>query len=214
MKALLFTLALLFLPLPLYAQASQQDPAAFLREQMSTIRDSGAQLQVRIQTAKEKLDEVARIATEDEKEAKIDDLFITLRSEIFATLSQLDSSSAFADALNRAREGAIVLKNWYERQPADYPNRDTNIQRLSQAVEKYNALENELEESRNLVHQKLVAVVRQHRIIVQQMKIDKVLEALDSARAVVEGLNDITQAIAVVEERTNETLNTASPISN
>ncbi|MDX1654964.1 MAG: hypothetical protein R3310_07090 [Candidatus Competibacteraceae bacterium] len=198
-----------------YAEsAAQQDPTSILKEEMSSIRNSSAQLQGRIRTAMEKLEEVARVTTEDQKALQVDTLFITLRNEITTVLDQLDSNSAYADALNRAREGTIVLKRWYERQPESYPNRDASIQQLERAVQEYGVLDERLEESRNLAQEKLTTVVRQHRIIIQQMKIGKVLEALDSARAVVEGLNDITRAIAVVEERTNESLTSVSPISN
>jgi len=40
------------------------------------------------------------------------------------------------------------------------------------------------------------------------------LEAIAAARAVVEGLNDITKAMTVVEEKTDKSLKTSVPVSN
>jgi len=196
-----------------YQDSYNLDPTAVLKDEMSNIRQSNAQLGSRIKTAMEKLDEVARLTAEDEKEVQVNELFITLRQEIYSVLDQLDSNSDFADALNRAKEGTIVLKSWYERQSPDYPNRDNNIEQLEQAILEYDSIDERLEKSRNLALEKLSTVIRQHRIIIQQMKIGKVLEAIASAQAVVESLNDITEAIEVVESRTNKTLNT-KPISN
>ena len=219
-RLIVCTLAVALLQFPVFAQNSgywsqnSADPTVILKNEMSAIRTTNAQLEGRIRTAMEKLEEVARLTTQDEKEVQVDALFITLRQEIYAVLDQLDSNSDFADALNRAREGTIVLKSWYERQPPDYPNRDANIAQLEQAIKEYGGVDERLEESRNLALEKLSTVIRQHRVIIQQMKIGKVLEAIASAQAVVEGLNDITKAIAVVEERTNESLNLPAPISN
>ena len=194
--------------------ANRQNPTVILEHEMANIRGSNAQLGGRIKTAMEKLDEVAKLTSEDEKESQVDKLFITLRQEIYGVLDQLDSNSDFSDALNRAKEGTIVLKSWYERQPADYPNRDQSIAQLEQAVREYDVVDERLAESRNLAMEKLSTITRQHRVIVQQMKIGKVLEAITAARAVVEGLNDITKAMTVVEEKTTESLKTSTPISN
>ena len=206
----LLIVGMLVIPLqttPLFAQTSGYfqsqgatvDPSKILKDEMSNIRNSNAQLGTRIKTAMEKLEEVARLTTEDEKQVQVDTLFITLREEIFTVLDQLGSNSDFSDALNRAKEGTIVLKKWYERQPPDYPNRDANISQLEQAIKEYDVVDERLEASRNLAQEKLSTVIRQHRIIIQQMKIGKVLEAIASAQAVVESLNDITKAISVVE---------------
>ncbi len=89
-------------------------PGEILENEMSNIRASNAQLGARIQTAMEKLEEIARLTSEDEKEVQVDNLFFTLRDEVYATLNRLDLNSDFANALNRAKEGTIVLKNWYE----------------------------------------------------------------------------------------------------
>ncbi len=194
--------------------SKEKDPTVILQEEMAGIRGSSTQLQERIKTAMAKLQEVAKITSEDQKEMQVNQLFMTLRSEITALLDQLDNNSPYADALNRAKEGTIVLKSWYERQPADYPGRDASIQQLTQAVKEYDGLDTRLEESRNLAQAKLSNVIRQHRVIMNQMKIGKVLEALNSARAVVEGLNDISRAVAVVEERTKKSLSAANPIPN
>lgn len=194
--------------------ANRMNPTIILENEMTNIRDSNAQLGGRIKTAMEKLDDVARLTSEDEKEVQVDKLFITLRNEIYGVLDQLDSNSAFSDALNRAKEGTIVLKSWYERQPPDYPHRDQSITQLEQAVREYDIVDERLTESRSLAMGKISTITRQHRVIVQQMKIGKVLEAIAAARAVVEGLNDITKAMTVVEEKTTESLKTSAPIPN
>ncbi len=194
--------------------ANRVDPKVVLESEMSNIRNSNAKLGGNIKTAMEKLREVAKLTSEDEKEIQVDALFITLREEIYGVLNQLDGNSDFADALNRAKEGTIVLKSWYERQPPDYPGRDQDIARLEQAIQEYDIVDQRLTESRNLALEKLSAVIRQHRVIIQQMKIGKVLEAISAARDVVDGLNDITRAMTVVEEKTNASLKKAVPISN
>lgn len=190
------------------------DPKVVLESEMSNIRNSNSQLGGHIKTAMEKLEEVARLTSEDEKEIQVDKLFITLRDEIYGVLDQLDSNSDFADALNRAKEGTIVLRSWYERQPPDYPSRDQDITRLDNAIKEYDVVDQRLTESRNLALEKLSAVIRQHRVIVQQMKIGKVLEAISAAKTVVDGLNDITKAMTVVEQKTNESLKIQVPVSN
>lgn len=194
--------------------ANRLDPKVVLESEMSNIRTSNSQLGGHIKTAMEKLEEVAKLTSEDEKEIQVDKLFITLRDEIYGVLDQLDSNSDFADALNRAKEGTIVLKSWYERQPPDYPSRDQDIARLEKAIQEYDVVDQRLTESRNLALEKLSAVIRQHRVIVQQMKIGKVLEAISAAKTVVDGLNDITKAMTVVEQKTNESLKIQVPVSN
>ncbi|WP_369666665.1 hypothetical protein [Thioalkalicoccus limnaeus] len=210
----------------LVAQVSAQDsgysarnpnrtnPTIVLENEMSNIRASNAQLDARIRTAMEKLEEVARLTSEDEKEVEVDSLFFTLRDEVYGVLDQLDLNSDFADALNRAKEGTIVLKSWYERQPPDYPNREQSIAQLERAIQEYDIVDEQLNQSRTLAQEKLSTIMRQHRVILQEMKIGKVLEAIAAARAVVEGLNDITTAMTVVEEKTYQSLKTSVPISN
>ncbi|MEZ5583651.1 MAG: hypothetical protein R3F37_13680 [Candidatus Competibacteraceae bacterium] len=195
-----------------YSQSQTSEYSTqILKEEMSRIRDSNSQLSGRIKTAMEKLEEVAKFSRQDNQETQVNGLFITMREEIMGVLDQLGPNSAFADALNRAKEGTIVLKSWYERQAPEYPNRDNSIDQLDQAIVEYDAVDKRLQESRNLAQEKLATVIRQHRIVIQQMKIGKVLEAIASAKQVVEGLNDITEAIAVVEQRTNESLKVTPP---
>ena len=193
---------------------NRTSPTVILENEMSNIRSSNAQLGARIRTAMEKLEEVARLTSEDEKEVQVDNLFFTLRDEVYAVLNQLDLNSDFADALNRAKEGTIVLKSWYERQPPDYPNREQSIAQLERAIQEYDIVDDRLNQSRTLAHEKLSTNRRQHRVILQEMKLGKVLEAIAAARAVVEGLNDITTAMTVVEEKTHESLQASPPISN
>jgi hypothetical protein len=185
-----------------------------LEQEMSNIRSSNAQLGARIQTAMEKLETVARLTSEDEKETEVDNLFFTLRDEVYSVLDQLDLNSDFADALNRAKEGTIVLKSWYERQPPEYPNREHSIAQLERAIQEYDIVDEQLNQSRLLAQEKLSTIMRQHRVILQEMKIGKVLEAIDAARSVVSGLQDITTAMSVVEEKTSASLESSVPISN
>ncbi len=196
------------------SHSNRTSPTVILESEMSNIRASNAQLGGRIKTAREKLEEVAKLTSEDEKEVQVDKLFLTLRDEVYGVLDQLDSNGKFSDALNQAKEGTIVLKSWYERQPPDYPNRDQSIAQLDGAVREYDVVDKRLAESRNLAMEKLSTLIRQHRVIVQQMKIGKVLEAIAAARAVVDGLNDITKAMSVVEEKTDKSLKTSVPVSN
>lgn len=193
---------------------NRTNPTVILENEMSNIRTSNAQLGVRIKTAMQKLEDVARLTSEDEKEVQVDNLFLTLREEIYSVLDQLDLNSDFADALNRAKEGTIVLKGWYERQPPDYPNREQSIAQLERAIQEYDAVDKRLNESRTLAQDKLSTIMRQHRVILQEMKIGKVMEAIEAARSVVEGLNDITSAMTVVEQKTYSTLKTSVPVSN
>ncbi len=192
---------------------SRANPTQILESEMANIRASSAQLNARIRTAMEKLEEVARLTSEQDKQTQVDQLFFTLRDEVYSVLNKLDLNSDFADALNRAKEGTIVLKSWYERQPPDYPNREQSIAQLERAIQEYGIIEERLNQSRALAQEKLSALMRQHRVILQEMKIGKVLDALAAARSVVEGLNDITQAMAVVEQKTQQTLKTAVPIA-
>lgn len=193
---------------------NRTNPTTILESEMSNIRDSNAQLGVRIQTAMEKLEEVARLTSEDEKEVQVDTLFFTLRDEIYGVLDKLDLNSDFADALNRAKEGTIVLKGWYQRQPPNYPNREQSIAELERAIQEYDIVDERLNQSRILAQEKLSNIMRQHRVIMQEMKIGKVLEAIAAARLVVEGLNDITQSMTVVEQKTQESLQISVSISN
>ncbi|NVZ08803.1 hypothetical protein HW932_05965 [Allochromatium humboldtianum] len=215
-------LCALLLSAPLWAQEGQysarnpnrSNPTVILEAEMSNIRASSAQLGARIQTAMEKLEEVARLTSEQEKEAQVDSLFFTLRDEVYGVLNKLDLNSDFADALNRAKEGTIVLKSWYERQPPDYPNREQSIAQLERAIQEYDIVDERLNQSRTLAQEKLSTIMRQHRVILQEMKIGKVLEAIAAARSVVEGLNDITQAMTVVEQKTQQSLQASVPIAN
>lgn len=193
---------------------NRTNPTTILESEMSNIRASNAQLGARIQTAMEKLEEVARLTSEDEKEVQVDTLFFTLRDEVYGVLDKLDLNSDFADALNRAKEGTIVLRSWYERQPQDYPNREQSIAQLERAIQEYDIVDERLNQSRTLAQEKLSTIMRQHRVILQEMKIGKVLEAIEAARSVVEGLNDITQAMTIVEQKTEQSLQTSVPISN
>lgn len=193
---------------------NRTNPSTILESEMSNIRASNAQLGARIQTAMEKLEEVARLTSEDEKEVQVDTLFFTLRDEVYGVLDKLDLNSDFADALNRAKEGTIVLKGWYQRQPPNYPNREQSIAQLERAIQEYDIVDERLNQSRTLAQEKLSNIMRQHRVIMQEMKIGKVLEAIAAARLVVEGLNDITQSMTVVEQKTQESLQASVSISN
>ena len=212
--------ALLAISTPLLAQerpyvsTARLEPGAILREEMGSIREANAKLEGTIRRAQADLEEVARLTMQDEREVQIDALFVNLREEIYVILDQLDSNSAFSDALNRAREGTLVLRAWYQRQPDNYPNRDASVQQLNQAIDEYAEINRNLQEGREVAQDKLAAVIRQHRVVIQQMKIDKVQEALASARAVVDGLNDITHKIGDIETRTNEALAMPNPIPN
>lgn len=197
-----------------FRNSDRLDPKVVLESEMSNIRTSNSQLGGHIKTAMEKLEEVAKLTSENEKETQVDKLFLTLRGEINDVLDKLDSNSDFSDALNRAKEGTIVLKSWYERQPPDYPNRDQDIARLEKAIQEYDLVDQRLTESRNLALDKLSAIIRQHRVIIQQMKIGKVLEAISAAKTVVDGLNELTKAMTIVEQKTNESLKIQVPVSN
>lgn len=197
-----------------YVSTARLEPGAILREEMGAIRDANLKLEDSIRKAQADLEEVARLTMQDEREIQIDQLFVNLREEIYVILDQLDGNSDFSDALNRAREGTLVLRAWYQRQPENYPNRDVSIQQLDQAIAEYAEVNQDLQEGREVAQDKLAAVIRQHRVVIQQMKIDKVQEALASARAVVDGLNDITAKIGDIETRTNEALSSQTPIPN
>ena len=107
-----------------------------------------------------------------------------------------------------------MLKSWYERQPPDYPNREQSITQLERAIQEYDIVDERLNQSRTLAQEKLSTIMRQHRVILQEMKIGKVIEAISAARSVVEGLSDITQAMTVVEQKTQQSLQTSVPITN
>ena len=84
----------------------------------------------------------------EEQRDKTDALFSDLGSKLKGMLGGLGPNSVLMDNLEGAKVKVIVLKRWFERQPASYENRDQKIARLDGTIKEYGVLSDLIEERR------------------------------------------------------------------
>lgn len=173
-----------------------------LQKKFEELRGVGTRLEASIKTATEQLNQLSeelRLSPE-EQEAQMNSIFQSMRDEVFAVLDKLGGNSELMDALARAKEGTIVLKRWFEKQPPDYPNRDTTISELERQIQEFDANADKIAGGREAAQNQLRTVMMQHRVAIQQLKVGRVADALDSVKAVLGELGSLTEVLQDVAE--------------
>lgn len=125
---------------------------AAMERSISFTREIGARLAKRVQVARAEWEIVAR-ATSPEREARVEKILDTLRSELLKILDELGENSEAVDTIERARTGARVLKEWFEWQTPDYPNRDAIVSEITKVLVYYDELRERLTVARILIQE-------------------------------------------------------------
>ena len=162
-------------------------------ESVKPIRESISRLNTRIGEAMRGLEAVAELPTEEAQEEALNSVFLELRGEVNDVLARLSTTGDFAQALMRARASSNDLLVQFQRRDPDYPNRDAMIERLRDAVAQYDLIEEQLDQGRREANNRLIDVMRQQRVAIQEAKATTVTEGVRVAQAVVAGLQDLTR---------------------
>ena len=107
-----------------------------------------AELEGSITSAEIVLGSIKEMPIEKQRD-KTDALFSDLGSKLKGMLGGLGPNSVLMDNLEGAKAKVIVLKRWFERQPASYPDRDQQIARLDGTIKEYGVLSDLIEERRS-----------------------------------------------------------------
>ena len=169
-----------------------------LKAKLDDLRGVGTRLAERIKTATTKLNEVAKFTDPSAQEAQVDAIFVSMREEVNTVLEKLGSNSELMDALGRAKAGTIVLKDWFAGQPDSYPKRDETVQQLEEQLVKFDESAKQLQEGRAVAQNHLTTIMQQQRVIIQQLKVGKVRDAVAAVQSVLGDLGNLTEVLAVV----------------
>lgn len=162
-------------------------------QSVQPIRESITRLNTRIAEAMQGLEAVAELPTEEAQEEGLNAVFIEMRGEVNDVLAKLSSTGEFATSLTRARASSQELLVWYQRREPEYPNREAMIEQLKDAVAQYDLVEDQLMAGRTEANRRLVDVMRQQRVAIQEAKATTVMEGVRVAQAVVAGLQELTR---------------------
>ncbi|MBI3335897.1 MAG: hypothetical protein HY001_05420 [Candidatus Portnoybacteria bacterium] len=110
-------------------EAHDMREGAAIERSISLTREIGARLAKRVQLARAEW-EIVGSAISSEREERAEKIFSTLRSELLTILDGLGENSEAVDTIERARQGARVLKEWFQSKAPDYPNRDAIVSEL------------------------------------------------------------------------------------
>lgn len=153
-----------------------------------------------ITSAESTLNEVAEMSVEDSIRTAID-VFEKLKERLNQTLERLGPNSVMMDNLEGAKTKVIVLQSWYERQPADYPKRDTQIMRLGEALTDYDQLATQIHKLREDAQSELSRIAYDQFVIEQEGKVAVVDLSVSETQAVVASLESVLSTMRKLKEQ-------------
>ena len=145
----------------------------------------------------------------DAQGAEANVLFSELEVRLNSTLDGLGPNSVLKDNLEGATSKVTVLKRWFERQPASYPNRDQQIARLHDTVTEYHELSKLIEERRSDTQEAWKDLARAMFVASMELKVQVAENSVGFLGALVEKLGDLSTQIRIVADK--ETPNAESP---
>lgn len=150
----------------------------------------------------------AETALGDVKKMKVEDgnrsanqFFKQMKDRVNVMLERLGPNSVLMDNLEGAKANVIVFRRWYERQPADFPNRDHQIMRLEQTLEDYDSLADQIVKGRQDAHKALTDLSRAEFLQSLELKVQMVERSVTYAKDVLASLQRLGAGIREVAEQ-------------
>ena len=159
-----------------------------------------ADLEGGITTAENALGNVKSMAIADGS-AVTDTLFGELKGKVNGMLDGLAPNSVLMDNLEGAKANVIVLKRWFERQPADYPNRDQLIMRVDETIASYGELTDLILAGRQDAQDALRELLRAQFYQSMELKVESAELSVDVTKRLVTSLRGLSTKIRDVAEQ-------------
>ena len=159
-----------------------------------------AEMQGAVVTAETALIEVQKMKPADSNRM-VNEFFQQMKGKVNLMLERLGPNSVLMDNLEGAKANVIVFKRWFERQPADFPNRDDQIMRLDETLEDYDTLADEIVKGRLDAQEALTMLSRAQFIRSIQRKVESVERSVEMTRRVLVALQGLGAGIRKVAEQ-------------
>ena len=157
-------------------------------------------MQGAVVTAETALIEVQKMKPADSNRM-VNEFFQQMKGKVNLMLERLGPNSVLMDNLEGAKANVIVFKRWFERQPADFPNRDDQIMRLDETLEDYDTLADEIVKGRLDAQEALTMLSRAQFIRSIQRKVESVERSVEMTRRVLVALQGLGAGIRKVAEQ-------------
>lgn len=180
------------------AMAQSQGRGDSLDKARKQISELSIDLEARLGAAQKALEDVPKIGETSEAERILKERFDAIDADVKRILDQVALNSPFMDALDEARSRTIVLKNWFARQPADYPNRDRSIARLDAALQEYAAQAQRIRDAEKDANRALIEFGQIRSVIAMEMKIDTVEASVVKLKAFTDRLTTLVSKLKEV----------------
>ena len=151
-------------------------------------------------SAESALDDVKKMKPEDGK-AMVDEFFEQMKTKVNVMLDRLGPNSVLMDNLEGAKANVIVFKRWFERQPADYPDRDQQIVRLDQTLMDYDSLADQIVTGRQEAQEALTTLSRGIFYRRMEQKVESVERSVEMTKRVLVSLQGLGAGIRKVAEQ-------------
>ena len=191
-RALAFLLILMLVPTA--GASAQARLTEKLKEEEARVRETVEQLELSISRAQERLRNLSNMKVEA-REDELNNIFGQFRERIVDVLNRVDDNAEFMDILAAGEIQVVRLKAWFERQPADYPKRDSTIERLGRARQRLIQLKEDIRSQRDGSLTLLSEIGTAHTQAVQLAKVDLVDDAVNAVQGVVDNIKKLNERL-------------------
>lgn len=178
-----------------------------VQKNLEEIRKVSAKLGTVIDTATKQLAGLAECKDPRQCGVKIDELFTNMRTEVLNVFDKLGSNSDLMDAVARAKESIIVLKQWYANQPPEYLQREATIKDLEAQIAHLDQAVERIRDGRVMAQEQLKGLMLQQQVISDQIIRGRVRAAVEAVQAVVGEMGNLSKALDTVAN-----VNVRSPV--
>ena len=184
--------------------AAEEDADALARSDIeasySEIDGMISDMEGALASAVSALDNVKTMKVED-GDAMVDGFFVQMKDKVGVMLDRLGPNSVLMDNLEGAKANVIVFKRWFERQPADFPNRDQQIVRLEQTLTDYDSLADQIAQGRQQAQEALTMLSRAQFYRRMEQKVQSVERSVEMTKRVLASLQGLGAGIRKVAEQ-------------
>lgn len=180
------------------AHAADYITAERLESAQKDISSLSSSLDTRISAAQTALEDVKKMDEPSEREALVSKQFDAIEGEVRSVLEKVSLNSPFMDALDDARAKTLILKRWYERQPADYPDRDHSIARLDKAILEYERQSTSINQTSDDALRALTELGRTRGVILMELKIGKIETSIKRLSELTSALGTLSSKLATI----------------
>ncbi len=157
-------------------------------------------MQGALASAESALSDVKTMSVEDTNRT-LNEFFQQMKDKVNLMLERLGPNSVLMDNLEGAKANVIVFKRWFERQPADFPNRDPQIMRLEQTLKDYDELADQIVKGRRDSQSALSLLARAQFIRIMEQKVASIERSVEMTRRVLDSLQSLGAGIRKVAEQ-------------